>query len=52
LAAVNGAAQSITQSDNVGARKVISPPDWIGWSLISIGSVLILHSWGMKKPGT
>ena len=33
------------------ARKVVRPPQWLGWSLISIGSVLILHSLGMKKPG-
>jgi hypothetical protein len=31
-------------------RKVIHPPDWIGWALISVGSVLILHSLSMKKP--
>jgi hypothetical protein len=31
-------------------RKVIRPPDWIGWCLMSIGSVLILHSLAMKKP--
>jgi hypothetical protein len=33
------------------ARKVLRPPTWLGWSLISVGSVLILHSFGMKKPG-
>ena len=52
LASVNEATQTLTQSDKAMARKVVRPPDWIGWSMISIGSVLILHSWGMKKPGT
>jgi hypothetical protein len=33
------------------ARKVLRPPPWLGWSLISVGSVLILHSFGMRKPG-
>ena len=33
------------------ARKVLRPPPWLGWSFISVGSVLILHSFGMKKPG-
>ena len=33
-----------------GARKRISPPQWIGWCLLSVGSVLILHSLAMKKP--
>ncbi len=33
-------------------RKVIRPPEWLGWCLISVGSVLILHSLAMKKPGS
>jgi hypothetical protein len=32
-------------------QKKVRPPRWIGWSLISFGSVLILHSLAMKKPG-
>jgi hypothetical protein len=32
-------------------RKVIHPPTWLGWSLMSVGSVLVLHSLAMKKPG-
>jgi hypothetical protein len=31
--------------------KTIIPPEWVGWSLVSLGSVLVLHSWAMKKPG-
>jgi hypothetical protein len=52
LASVNAATQSLTQSDRPLAKKVVTPPDWLGWSLISLGAVLILHSWAMKKPGT
>ena len=52
LASVNAATQSLTQSEKPLAKKTIKPPDWLGFSLISIGAVLILHSWGMKKPGT
>ena len=51
LAAVNNATQTIVQSDKPPAKKVCYPPDWLGWSLISVGAVLVLHSWGMKKPG-
>jgi len=36
---------------NVGDKKTIHPPKWLGWSLISVGAVLILHSLAMKKPG-
>ena len=52
LASVNATTQSLTSSEKPLAKKTVRPPDWLGWSLISIGSVLVLHSWGMKKPGT
>jgi hypothetical protein len=29
----------------------VTPPRWIGWSLVSLGSVLILYSLALKKPG-
>ena len=32
-------------------RKTVRPPEWIGWCLISIGAVMILHSLAMPKPG-
>ncbi|MEM6654562.1 MAG: hypothetical protein AAF596_02045 [Planctomycetota bacterium] len=32
------------------SRKVIEPPEWLGWCLISVGAVLGLHSLAMKKP--
>ena len=32
-------------------RKVIEPPEWLGWALMSIGSVLVLHALAMKAPG-
>lgn len=40
-------------SSDVGAKpqKVITPPEWLGWCLMSVGGVLILHSLAMKKPG-
>lgn len=34
------------------ARRVVTPPEWLGWCLMSVGSVLILHSLAMRKPGT
>jgi hypothetical protein len=32
-------------------KKRVQPPPWLGWALVSIGSVLVLHSLAMKKPG-
>ncbi|PQO26546.1 hypothetical protein [Blastopirellula marina] len=33
------------------AKRTINPPEWLGWALISVGGVLILHSLAMQKPG-
>lgn len=52
LASVSAAGQALTQSDKPLVKKSIKPPDWTGWSLVSLGSVLVLHSLAMKKPGT
>lgn len=30
--------------------KVVSPPEWIGWCLLSVGAVLFFHSLTMSKP--
>jgi hypothetical protein len=32
-------------------RKSIKPPPWLGFAMISVASVMILHSLAMKKPG-
>jgi hypothetical protein len=34
-----------------GPQKVVEPPEWLGWCLMSVGAVLVLHSLAMKKPG-
>lgn len=46
-------ATLVSFSNAMGAlpKKVIYPPDWLGYCLLSVGSVLVLHSLAMKKPG-
>ncbi|HUG68530.1 MAG TPA: hypothetical protein VMM76_12325 [Pirellulaceae bacterium] len=39
------------QANPVAMRKTVRPPKWIGWSMISIGGVLVVQSLGMRKPG-
>jgi hypothetical protein len=40
------------EAGTIVPAKTITPPDWTGWSLVSLGSVLVLHSLAMKKPGS
>jgi hypothetical protein len=43
--------QSMFVNSNVTIPgKVVKPPLWVGYSLISIGSVLVLHSIMLPKP--
>jgi hypothetical protein len=44
-------AAMLTGQTSAMAGKVIHPPQWLGYALLSIGSVLILHSLAMPKPG-
>lgn len=31
-------------------KRTIKPPTWIGWAIISVGAVLVLHSLAMSGP--
>ncbi|HEY2841537.1 MAG TPA: hypothetical protein VGJ26_20425 [Pirellulales bacterium] len=42
---------NIVSTPNSGPRKTVRPPDWLGWAIISVGSVLVLHSLAMPRPG-
>ena len=50
LAAMSATTQSITQADHPVIKRTVCPPEWVGWSLVSLGCVLVLHSWAMAKP--
>ena len=39
------------QNATAPSQKVIKPPESLGWALISVGSVLILHALAMRGPG-
>lgn len=38
-------------SSGSATARSITPPEWVGWALLSIGSVLVLHALAMPKPG-
>jgi hypothetical protein len=52
MASVSATTQAMFQSETPIIKKSVKPPDWLGWTLMAMGVVLVLHSWGMKKPGT
>jgi hypothetical protein len=41
---------SFTAAASPAPLRTVRPPRWIGYALISVGSVLILHSLAMKRP--
>ena len=42
---------AITSGTSAAPRKVLEPPEWLSWCLMSVGAVLVLHSLAMPKPG-
>ena len=52
MASVSAATQLLFRTEKPPIQKTYIPPDWVGWLMLSVGTVLTLHSWAMKKPGT
>ncbi|MEQ8789170.1 MAG: hypothetical protein RIC55_22850 [Pirellulaceae bacterium] len=50
VAAADDSTAALTQVAPSSRLKVIRPPKWVGWALISVGGVLVLHSLAMKRP--
>jgi hypothetical protein len=46
-----GSFFSATAGTSAAPRKVLQPPEWLAWCLISVGAVLCLHSLAMPRPG-
>ena len=47
---VTDSVPSLLSSPPPASRRTITPPRWLGWCLVSIGSVLVLHSLVMPRP--
>jgi hypothetical protein len=50
VAAAGDAVESVVGTEPRTPSMTIRPPEWVGWSFLCFGSVLILHSLAMKKP--
>lgn len=46
-----GSVPFLMSASPTSPRHVARPPKWLGWALLSVGGVLILHSLAMQKPG-
>lgn len=42
--------QSLLPKKPSTPSRTVRPPEWLGYSLLSVGAVLVLHSLAMKKP--
>jgi hypothetical protein len=47
----NPASQPILPAVGPTPNRTLHPPTWLGFAVISLGSVFILHSMAMKRPG-
>ena len=46
----SGALSAVSAVTGGGPQKVLEPPDWLSWCLMSVGAVLCLHSLAMPRP--
>lgn len=51
MAAAANSTDTLLGAETKFPAKTFQPPEWIGWALLSIGAVLVLHSLAMPKPG-
>lgn len=51
IPALASADETLMPAAGPSPRKSVHPPTWLGYAVISVGAVLILHSLAMKRPG-
>jgi hypothetical protein len=51
LISVSAQTPLLAPVEGATVNRVLHPPEWIGWLLLSLGSVLVLHSLAMPKSG-
>ena len=48
---VSQSFMSVASASPGAQQRTVQPPAWLGWALMSVGAVLILHSLAMTRPG-
>ena len=51
LISVSAQTPVLAPVESAAINRVMHPPEWIGWMLLSLGGVLVLHSLAMPKSG-
>ncbi len=51
LISVSSQTPLLAPLESTAVNRVVHPPEWIGWMLLSLGFVLVLHSLAMPKSG-
>ena len=51
LISVSSQAPVLSPLESTAVNRVVHPPEWIGWMLLSLGVVGVLHSLAMPKSG-
>ena len=50
ITTVSDATETLVGAETPLPPKSVELPEWLGWALLSLGSVLVLHSLSMKRP--
>jgi uncharacterized membrane protein len=50
VAAADTTSPLLKPFQSLPTRKTVTPPEWLGWGLLSAGLVLTLHSLAMRRP--
>jgi len=50
VAAAETTSPLLKPFQNAPAKKTVTPPEWLGWAMLSVGLVLTLQSLAMKRP--
>ena len=51
LISVSAQSPIFSPMESSAIGRFVHPPEWIGWMLLSVGSVLVLHAIAMPKSG-